>query len=719
MVQTPGDPPYGTAAGAGCCPKAHGTRRESTHAGGTNAAGNVKKSLGHPPRTKEARAGESSGSSGTKEENRWEGQQIGQEKTGQNYSGKAGGEDSILAKLDTNALYHVKRLRKDGKVTFDTIEGLWGINRKAEVHRQFRQKTLLDAYCAERQLPQKVDTPNWEKGPVRYGPSDELESYTKAIRRLGKESISSRIGCRRVRKIRVRLTKSVDDYSKDDLVLDEAIRSSENKRKGPKEIEALGGIYVPLKAGTQHLWACVDTGSDITIMSREKFLLLQAEGDVKSWRCDLTASVANDQAWTIDEYAIVEFTMGDTRYAHIVYVTPDISDEVILGLDFLAKHGVDVRSGDTGSERGPSLLVNSKKSGPKEIPCVYGAGQLTSSSCKMVSATAEAIPSRHSKLVAVQAPMDSQVEWHESEDITGILQSPLMPKDSAVTIRDGVTHMLVVNNSGTDLEFLPGQELATFRPRKIKRHEDENGNPYLYHDMNGCLVERLDVCFPWEHIDDREKLERLRPYGVLPVAKVLTTVKDDHVHRELKYLDDSERSIIWSALTRDLRDPGAEFRQIGGVVPKGKRARKVQTSGALEPIDDAEKEIEDIIDDDGTTFYTSADALVGDQDISNLTPEETARVRAVLSEFESVMTPNLNATYPNEKMPPYAKMKIVIPEGTKPIRWKPYPVSKHKKKLLEERIRPQLRQKMIEPSSSEWSAPSFVILKADNKTGRT
>ena len=430
-----------------------------------------------------------------------------------------------------------------------------------------------------------------------------------------------------------------------------------------------------------------------------------------SWRCELTAQVANDQEWLIEEYAILEFVLGSTRYAHIVYITPDITDEAILGLDFLAKHGIDIRSGRVGyRDKNPALVLTDSGS---VVPCIYGQG-VSSQKCKMVTVRAISIPAGTSKMVEVQAPAGSLLEWHEKGDVTGILSSPFMKMETTVSLRDGVTRMLVCNSGASALDFLPGRPLATFLPRKVRRHEDAQGNPYLYVDLNGHFVERLDVCLPWEgHARGKTLIDRLRPIGLVPTAKLVHQVSGDQVQRNIIHLTDDERSVLLEAMMRDRQGPIATAVNAATMTPEGGRIRRVVGTGEKASVDEAEREIDEKIDGDEGAAYTSEDATVGS---GNLKPEEERNLRELLRSFEHVLSPNQNAQYPNTKMPPYAKMKIVVPPGTKPYRIKPYPISKHKMAALEERIQLQLRQGMIEPSSSEWSAPSFVIQKA-NGTG--
>ena len=171
-------------------------------------------------------------------------------------------------------------------------------------------------------------------------------------------------------------------------------------------------------------------------------------------------------------------------------------------------------------------------------------------------------------------------------------------------------------------------------------------------------------------------------------------------------LDQAERDKLLKDLKQTLESTGGPPDQGKSIRPS---VRRVEARTAPSPFDPDEKDIDDQIDGPGK-LYSVKDVDIGD---GNLSASEKDYILKMMTKFDTeVFCPNVNAQYPNTKMPDYAKMKIIVPKGTKPVRIKPYPVSKAREKALEERIQLQLRQGMIEPSSSEWSAPSFVIEKS-------
>ena len=215
--------------------------------------------------------------------------------------------------------------------------------------------------------------------------------------------------------------------------------------------------------------------------------------------------------------------IGEMLYHHQVYVTPDMADEFILGLDFMKKNDVSLNIRSNGRSQ-----LSLAKEGIT-VPCVFGqGGGASANSCKLVATTAKTIPARQAQRVDLRVPQGTRIEWYDQGEVTGLVTSPLINMPIAVSLSSRGTTVLIHNHSEEPIDIIPGQALALFFPRRIRTHKDKHGNVYLYRDLNGNLVERMDVCEPWEEFGV-EDAGTLKFVGSVPVCKRVYHEQDGKV----------------------------------------------------------------------------------------------------------------------------------------------------------------------------------------------
>ena len=96
-----------------------------------------------------------------------------------------------------------------------------------------------------------------------------------------------------------------------------------------------------------------------------------------------------------------------------------------------------------------------------------------------------------------------------------------------------------------------------------------------------------------------------------------------------------------------------------------------------------------------------------ESELSHLESRDRMRIHKLIKEFSSVLTPKLGLT----KLIEY---KINLSDQ-KVIRLPPYKLSPPKMEVMRNHINKLLEQGVIEPSTSPYSSPSFLVPKGHDK----
>ena len=94
-------------------------------------------------------------------------------------------------------------------------------------------------------------------------------------------------------------------------------------------------------------------------------------------------------------------------------------------------------------------------------------------------------------------------------------------------------------------------------------------------------------------------------------------------------------------------------------------------------------------------------------DLSHLAPDQRADIAQLIREFPDVLSTKLGLTH-------LIKYEIKVTDPAV-IKLHPYKLSPPKMDAMREQINKLLEQKVIEPSTSAYSSPCFLIPKGDNK----
>ena len=97
-----------------------------------------------------------------------------------------------------------------------------------------------------------------------------------------------------------------------------------------------------------------------------------------------------------------------------------------------------------------------------------------------------------------------------------------------------------------------------------------------------------------------------------------------------------------------------------------------------------------------------------ESELSHLQSTDRMRIQKLIKEFSTVLTPKLGLT----KLIEY---KINLSDH-KVIRLPPYKLSPPKMEVMRNHINKLLEQGVIEPSTSQYSSPSFLVPKGHDKT---
>lgn len=110
-----------------------------------------------------------------------------------------------------------------------------------------------------------------------------------------------------------------------------------------------------------------------------------------------------------------------------------------------------------------------------------------------------------------------------------------------------------------------------------------------------------------------------------------------------------------------------------------------------------------------TEVHTQSDDITLEE--SNLTQTQQNILQGIISEFRDVLTKEIGRA----NCPPY---EIKVKGSPAPVQTRPYQCNPERMKALKSIVENMLRQQIIEPSSSQWCSPAFVVPKRDKNEYR-
>ena len=93
-----------------------------------------------------------------------------------------------------------------------------------------------------------------------------------------------------------------------------------------------------IKIGNISFRSLVDTGAEVSLISRKALRLLQNKPKLSNKRAHLQS--VNGNSLQVDGSVQLKFKIGRVHKVHEFYVVPNINRNIILGRDFLSKNGV-------------------------------------------------------------------------------------------------------------------------------------------------------------------------------------------------------------------------------------------------------------------------------------------------------------------------------------------------------------------------------------------
>jgi len=314
------------------------------------------------------------------------------------------------------------------------------------------------------------------------------------------------------------------------------------------------GMFVPLLVYGEHLWANVDTGASVSILKEESLNRLRLKADIPSWSCDNDVQVASGACWNLTEKVRIPYSLGGIDFEWEFYVSKDITEDVIMGLDAIRQCAMDTCLAKNPAEERDSIYLREHK---LRIPASRSpGGAISSYSCDLVlQKNVITIPKRYAKQVELRPPRGTKLEWNGDQDlITGVVERCLRTKYPGLTVhrvcdemKKGSIQVWLKNTTNESITIWPEEAVASFTLKKVRVHKDEDGNHYLYRDPNGRLYKRMEMCAPWEDFSrDFEVFQQSQLIGTLPVAKQVEKIYYDYTdsHKAKKGQDGERRGLL-------------------------------------------------------------------------------------------------------------------------------------------------------------------------------
>ena len=463
-----------------------------------------------------------------------------------------------------------------------------------------------------------------------------------------------------------------------------------------KKVYVLHGLslYCPMDFLSLRSYGLVDTGAGANLINSATVRkIIESNGShamaiLKVRKKRLVVKVANDKTWVLNEVATVEFKVRGHTFEDEFWVTPEMQEDVLLGIPALRKMSADLSLAKVAKDGADYLYLRDTRT---RVPLSYYPTGISSNPMPLTPISKLVIPAGTAKLVNLQLRPGIGMVLERNDDITGIVSTRTNPMKSAVVVtsinsieENRSTTVLLRNTTGEELVYWPGDEVAQFDPVTVHTARDEEGNDLLFMGADGKLHKKITYTSPTQ-MGEYTCGNASIPLSPVPVAKIRVSWTNREIINDLVELN-----------VRQIH----EYAQKNHLLTEhGNQVDQVQNS-----IDGR------ISLPKPSKAYSWRDVKVNPK----LSPEEKEKVSAFLQRHEEFFEP-ITQSYPNKLLPDFATQVIKLKEGTVPFRSKAYPLSKVKQEKMKEIIDDQLSKGMISPSQSPFTSPAFLVPKPGGK----
>ena len=445
-------------------------------------------------------------------------------------------------------------------------------------------------------------------------------------------------------------------------------------------------------------YGLVDTGAGCNLINSSTVRrIVEANGkhamsvlSIRNQR--LVVKVANDKTWVLKKVATLQFEVGGETFTDDFWVTPEMQEDVLLGLPALRKMGADLSLSKVAKEGKDCLML--RDTGTR-VPLSYYPSGITSNPLPLTPISRIDIPAGTAKLVDVQLRPGTGVvvrkeEWPMEGIVTptGDACKRAVTVDSINSIEDTrLTTVLLRNATNSDLTYWPGDTVAHFEPATIHTEQDSQQNDLLFVGADGKLHKKITYSSPTAR-GSYSCGDPALPLSPVPVAKVRVSWTNQEEVQEVVELNVNE--IHAYALDTKLIDK----------IPTG-----------IDQVDRVRDRIDELI----ALPKAQHDYSWKDVKVNPLLSEEEAQQVSTFLEKHADFFEPITQSYPNKLLPDFATQIIKLKEGTLPFRSKAYPLSRVKQEKMKEIVNSQLSKGMISRSQSPFTSPAFLVPKPGGK----
>ena len=433
-------------------------------------------------------------------------------------------------------------------------------------------------------------------------------------------------------------------------------------------------LYVRLALGHASWDGFIDHGSSINLVNEQTVLSLMREDPsaVSLETGKLLATAAFSSQWVLRRKVWLRFTIGAHSFRQLFWVSPQMEDDLLLGMPFLREHGSTVHTGRTpGSDW--IRFADSKV----RYPLRQHRNGLRSGLVALVAAEDSSVPAYSGSPIDVRLKGRHDRVW-PARELEGVLvpaltqgRHKLFPAGQTLTMDASNSAVLDLWNVGSGAKKVrKGEVVAYLDPQLLETRRDPKGRPYLYQHMQGGLATVIDARRPLA-----AKVTQVGAATWDPVPVGVLTSLDPEAPRVLA-LSGEERKQLAAGLEEE--------------------ARALQ-----DHIDEA------VTYGEGKPEYTYLDVNI-DQ---SLTPSQREQIRAFVEKHQEFFMPILSA-YPNPKLPKWSRLRIRLKDDVAPWKFRAYPLTPLKREAMERILKKQLSRGMISHSCSPYALPAFLVGKA-------
>ena len=223
---------------------------------------------------------------------------------------------------------------------------------------------------------------------------------------------------------------------------------------GARVTEGLGKVC-PVSIGQRRYFALVDTGADISLMSKQLLGSLPRKHITHRTKTNHVLQGVTGKLLSTLGTATIKLRVGRQNITHQFIIGSALSKPMILGLDLLTQHRARIDCGDKTLSIGNSVVLLQDKSVMKDnshsscdLVKVTEYTRLPAQSLTYVNVT---MPKCHPKSMHVIASLDTCPPFQHQVDVS-------MPE---IVTNDKVSQLIIINKSPRDVNLKRHQVIAT------------------------------------------------------------------------------------------------------------------------------------------------------------------------------------------------------------------------------------------------------------------